>query len=168
MWQTWVGAGVAARTVACLTPATFGMTGFHNMPREIRDFILVEVEDTDLVALGKAAKLTYAVAVTRLYRKISMTDFGRVLLFLRTVKGSKTLASLVLHLELHWEPRPTEALAKLATQLCNVLPKLSNLVHLTISTALEKFRWIYETLNLPSLREFHAFTPVNAQCALTL
>jgi len=139
------------------------MTNFYSLPPEICDAIFIKVQRVDIIALSRTVQLTHALAIPHLYRTIAMSDYNRITLLLHTLVQDKRLCNMVLRLELHWQPQPAELLAKLAFQLCHILPKLSNLVHLTISEALGKSNWIYEHLNMPSLREFHAFTPVSAR-----
>ena len=137
------------------------MANIPNLPVELQDLVFADIEGDALLALSVTAKVLYALAMPRVYRKISLTDYDRILLLLRTLKKSDTLVNLVTHLELHWQRSSTDAVATLVGRLGTVLPRLVNLVHLKVSGALGIFYWVFDQLELPSLRYFHSFTYVN-------
>lgn len=132
----------------------------HKLPTELYDQIARDLGRASLINFGRAASLTYHIALRRIYRKIVMppkTPRNIVVAMLRAVEGNALIMPLVIHMELAWSGRQDES-GPVAAMLLTVLPRLPNLEHLSISTAIGIYTWAFDDITMPSLRELHIWS----------
>ncbi|KAH7106694.1 hypothetical protein BKA62DRAFT_765280 [Auriculariales sp. MPI-PUGE-AT-0066] len=125
--------------------------------------VFQHLRTVELNAFAKTAHFARAMTIQRLYSYIVFRNSptNKVLSLLYTLWKNKTLAPYVVHLELDWTGKSHESV-NVASKLAAVLPMLRNLVHLTVSKAIEIYTWAFDAVTLPSLRELHVHKSLSA------
>ncbi|KAH7106695.1 hypothetical protein BKA62DRAFT_212818 [Auriculariales sp. MPI-PUGE-AT-0066] len=133
------------------------------LPIELFDMVFQHLRTAELNAFAQTAHFARAMTIQRMYSYIVFRNSptNKVLGLLHNLWKNKTLALYVVHLELDWIGKSDESV-NVASKLAAVLPMLRNLVHLTVSKAIEIYTWAFDAVTLPSLRELHAHQPLNA------